>query len=57
MAAVILDREYLDNQYEALLENTKRTFEQILRDNFKNGGLIVKYFSWTSINLRRGSVT
>ncbi|KAL1395387.1 hypothetical protein pipiens_011292 [Culex pipiens pipiens] len=53
MAAVILDREYLDNQYEALLENTKRTFEQILRDNFKNGGLIVKYFSWTNINLRR----
>ncbi|XP_058827029.1 ionotropic receptor 93a [Topomyia yanbarensis] len=51
--AVILDREYLDNQYDELLEGTKRLFERILRDNFKNGGLIVKYFSWTSINLRR----
>ncbi|XP_055623871.1 ionotropic receptor 93a [Toxorhynchites rutilus septentrionalis] len=51
--AVILDREYLDKEYEELLEGTKRLFERILRDNFKNGGLIVKYFSWTSINLKR----
>ncbi|XP_021705215.1 ionotropic receptor 93a [Aedes aegypti] len=51
--AVILDREYLDAQYDDILEGTKRLFERILRDNFRNGGLIVKYFSWTSINLRR----
>ncbi|XP_058458924.1 ionotropic receptor 93a [Malaya genurostris] len=51
--AVILDREYLDNTYNELLNGTKYLFERILRDNFKNGGLVVKYFSWTSINLRR----
>ncbi|XP_055527509.1 ionotropic receptor 93a [Wyeomyia smithii] len=51
--AVILDREYLDTKYDELLEGTKKLFERILRDNFKNGGLIVKYFSWTSINLKR----
>ncbi|XP_055591068.1 ionotropic receptor 93a [Uranotaenia lowii] len=51
--AVILDREYLDEKYEEMLEATKKLFERILRDDFKNGGLIVKYFSWTSINLRR----
>ncbi|XP_053689812.1 ionotropic receptor 93a [Sabethes cyaneus] len=51
--AVILDREYLDTMYDEMLNGTKKLFERILRDNFKNGGLIVKYFSWTSINLKR----
>ncbi|XP_062556939.1 ionotropic receptor 93a isoform X2 [Armigeres subalbatus] len=51
--AVILDREYLDNQYDEILEGTKKLFERILRDNFRNGGMIIKYFSWTSINLKR----
>jgi glutamate receptor, ionotropic, invertebrate len=27
--------------------------ERVLREDLKNGGLIVSYYSWTKINLRR----
>ncbi|XP_050089824.1 ionotropic receptor 93a-like [Anopheles aquasalis] len=51
--AIILDREYLGEQYEHTLDETKTLVEKLIRENLKNGGLIVKYFSWASINLKR----
>uniref|UniRef100_A0A182NSU9 Ionotropic glutamate receptor C-terminal domain-containing protein n=1 Tax=Anopheles dirus TaxID=7168 RepID=A0A182NSU9_9DIPT len=50
---VILDREYLGAEYEKTLEETKNILEKLIREHLKNGGLIVKYYSWTSINLKR----
>ena len=52
--AVILDRDYLDTDYEKALNATKVFVEKVLREDFKNGGLIVSYYSWTKINLRKG---
>uniref|UniRef100_A0A182MEF6 Ionotropic glutamate receptor C-terminal domain-containing protein n=1 Tax=Anopheles culicifacies TaxID=139723 RepID=A0A182MEF6_9DIPT len=50
---IILDREYLGAEYEKTLEETKNIVEKLIREHLKNGGLIVKYYSWTSINLKR----
>lgn len=52
--AVILDREYLDESYGPLLEEIQVIIEKVLREDLKNGGLIVTYYSWTSINLKKG---
>ncbi|XP_040173263.1 ionotropic receptor 93a [Anopheles arabiensis] len=51
--AIILDREYLGADYERTLDETKNVVEKLIREHLKNGGLIVKYYSWTSINLKR----
>jgi hypothetical protein len=52
--AIILDREYLDSKYENVLEEMKTIVEKVLREDLKNGGLIVSYYSWTKINLKKG---
>lgn len=53
--AVILDREYLDNdeRYEDILKEVKVIIERVLREDLKNGGLIITYYSWTKINLKK----
>jgi hypothetical protein len=51
--AIIIDREYLDNQYEDVLNEMKVIIERVLREDLKNGGLIVSYYSWTKINLKK----
>jgi len=39
--AIILDREYLDKEHEDVLTEMKVIIERVLRENLKNGGLIV----------------
>lgn len=52
--AIILDREYLDvNRYDDILKEVKVITERVLREDLKNGGLIISYYSWTRINLRK----
>lgn len=51
--AVILDREYLDAKYDDMLKEVKVIIERVLREDLKNGGLIVFYYSWTRINLKK----
>ncbi|CRL07373.1 CLUMA_CG020350, isoform A [Clunio marinus] len=51
--AIIIDREYLDNKYENILNEIKVIIERVLREDLKNGGLIVSYYSWTRINLKK----
>lgn len=53
--AIIIDREYLDSdeKYEDILKEVKVIVERVLREDLKNGGLIVTYYSWTKINLKR----
>lgn len=50
--AVILDREFLDNNYDRLLTDVKVIIEKILREDLRNGGLYVTYFSWSNVNLK-----
>lgn len=51
--AILLDREYLHTQYDTVLMDVKVIVERVLREDLKNGGLIVTYYSWTSINFKR----
>lgn len=52
--AIILDREYLDvERYDDILREVKVITERVLREDLKNGGLIIFYYSWTRINLRK----
>lgn len=52
--AILLDREYLDKNYENTLNEVKIIIERVLREDLKNGGLIVNYYSWTMIDFRKG---
>lgn len=54
--AILLDREYLDKKYENTLNEVKIIIERVLREDLKNGGLIVNYYSWTMIDFRKGLV-
>lgn len=51
--AIIVDREYLDTAYENTLAEIKVIIERVLREDLKNGGLIVTYYSWTKINMKK----
>lgn len=52
--AIILDREYLEAQrYDDILKEVKIIIERVLREDLKNGGLIINYYSWTRINLKK----
>jgi hypothetical protein len=48
--AIILDREYLDNEYDDVLLEMKVIIERVLRENLKNGGLIVSSIFNCKIN-------
>lgn len=49
-----MDRDYLGDKYEDILSTMKSIAEQVLREEMKNGGLNIQYFSWSNINLKRG---
>lgn len=52
--AIILDREYLESpRYEDMLKEVKIIMERVLREDLKNGGVIINYYSWTRINLKK----
>lgn len=51
--AIIVDREYLDDQHEDIVKEIKVIIERVLREDLKNGGLVVSYYAWTKINLRK----
>lgn len=53
--AILLDHEYLDIHYGETLKVVKEHVERILREDLKEGGLNVKYFSWTQINFNKGN--
>lgn len=50
--AIILDREFLDANYDRLLTDVKVIIEKILREDLRNGGMYVTYYSWSNVNLR-----
>ncbi|XP_059609151.1 ionotropic receptor 93a [Phlebotomus argentipes] len=51
--AIILDQEYLDARYDAVYTEVQVIIERILREDLKNGGLYVTYYSWTAVNLKK----
>lgn len=54
--AILLDHEYLGEEYNATLQSVKATIEKVLREDMRDGGLVIKYYSWTQINFNKGKI-
>lgn len=54
--AIVLDKEFLGEQYAETLESIKDYMKELTREQLKHGGVNVHYYSWTRINLKNGSV-
>lgn len=51
---VIIDHEYLGDEYESTLDTVKQIIERVIREDLRGAGLSVKYFSWSRINFNKG---
>ncbi|KPJ08640.1 Glutamate receptor 2 [Papilio machaon] len=54
--AVVMDRQFLGEQYQSMLEELKEYIKELARVDLKHGGVIVHYYSWTSISLKKGFI-
>lgn len=54
LSAVVLDRQYLGDKYQPILDELKDYIKELARVELQHGGVIVHYYSWTAINLKRG---
>ncbi|KAJ8716806.1 hypothetical protein PYW07_003433 [Mythimna separata] len=52
--AVVLDRQYLGEKYQTILDELKDYIKELARVELKHGGVIVHYYSWTAISLKKG---
>ncbi|XP_052741010.1 ionotropic receptor 93a isoform X2 [Bicyclus anynana] len=52
--AVVLDRQFLGEEYQSLLDDLKDYIKELTRVELKHGGVNVHYFSWTAISLKKG---
>ncbi|XP_047025233.1 ionotropic receptor 93a [Helicoverpa zea] len=52
--AVVLDRQYLGEKYQSILDELKDYIKELARVDLKHGGVIVYYYSWTAISLKKG---
>ncbi|XP_013141730.1 PREDICTED: glutamate receptor 2 isoform X2 [Papilio polytes] len=55
-ASIVLDRQFLGEQYQSMLEELKDYIKELARVDLKHGGVVVHYYSWTSISLKRGFI-
>ncbi|XP_073954956.1 ionotropic receptor 93a isoform X2 [Choristoneura fumiferana] len=54
--AVVLDRQYLGEHYQTLLEGLKDYIKELARVDLKHGGVVVYYYSWSTISLKKGFI-
>ncbi|XP_061378615.1 ionotropic receptor 93a [Danaus plexippus] len=52
--AVVLDHQFLGDDYQTMLEDLEDYIKELVRVELKHGGINVHYYSWTSINLKKG---
>ncbi|CAH1636349.1 unnamed protein product [Spodoptera littoralis] len=52
--AVVLDRQYLGEKYQIILDELKDYIKELARVELKHGGVNVYYYSWTAISLKKG---
>ncbi|RZC40297.1 glutamate receptor ionotropic, delta-2, partial [Asbolus verrucosus] len=50
---VIIDREYLVNEYETIRHAVESYLVYAKREILKHGGVNIQFYSWTSINVKR----
>lgn len=54
LSAVIIDQEFMQEEYRTIKESIEDYLTYAKREILKHGGVNVQYFSWTSINVKRG---
>ncbi|KAL4709653.1 hypothetical protein ACJJTC_007384 [Scirpophaga incertulas] len=52
--AIVLDRQFLGDRYQTILDELKDYIKELARVQLKHGGVVVHYFSWTAISLKKG---
>nr|WPO56527.1 ionotropic receptor [Leucinodes orbonalis] len=52
--AVVLDRQFLGDRYQSVLDELKDYIKELARVELKHGGVVVHYYSWTTISLKKG---
>nr|XP_034828957.1 ionotropic receptor 93a [Maniola hyperantus] len=52
--AVVLDQQFLGEDYQSVLDQLKDYIKELKRVELKHGGVNVHYFSWTAISLKKG---
>ncbi|XP_050677739.1 ionotropic receptor 93a [Leptidea sinapis] len=52
--AVVLDHQFLGDQSQPILDELKNHIKELSRVELKHGGVIVHYYAWTAINLKKG---
>ncbi|CAH0719845.1 unnamed protein product, partial [Brenthis ino] len=52
--AVVLDRQFLGEEYQTIMDELKDYIKELARVELKHGGVNVHYFSWTAISLKKG---
>lgn len=55
LVGVIVDHEYLGQEYESTLELMKQIIERVIREDLRGAGLSIKYYSWSRINFNKGT--
>ncbi|XP_070072674.1 ionotropic receptor 93a, partial [Drosophila takahashii] len=51
--AVVVDHEYSSLHGQNIMAHFKKILSDIIRENLKNGGINVKYFSWNAVRLKK----
>ncbi|CAK1555259.1 unnamed protein product [Leptosia nina] len=52
--AVVLDHQFLQDQFQTVTDELKDHIKELARVKLKHGGVMVHYYSWTAINLKKG---
>lgn len=52
----MLDHQFLGEKYQAVLDDLKDYIKELTRVELKHGGVVVHYYSWTSISLKKGKL-
>ncbi|EDW49605.1 GM23152 [Drosophila sechellia] len=51
--AVVVDHEYMTVHGENILAHFEKILSDVIRENLRNGGINVKYFSWNAVRLKK----
>jgi len=52
----VVDHEYMTVHGENILAHFEKILSDVIRENLRNGGINVKYFSWNAVRLKKGEV-
>lgn len=56
LAAVVVDHEYMATHRQNIMAHFEKILSDTIRENMKNGGINVRYFTWNSIKIKKGTM-